>query len=354
MKAASTLKEDLIARTKAVSDLCRVEPNGAMRCVACAHRCLIHEGREGICKVRSHRGTEFRVPWGYVGALQVDPIEKKPFFHVSPGSLALSFGMLGCDFHCGYCQNWFNSQALRDPASTPIPETTSPEDLVKLAKLYGAKVLTSTYNEPLITSEWAVEIFKLARANGLKTSYVSNGNATPEVLEYIRPYVDFYKVDLKSFRDKPYRQLGGVLAHVQNAIRKIYEMGFWLEIVTLLIPGFNDDEGELKEMAEFLRDISPKIPWHINAYHQDYKMREPDNTSAAQLIRAGEVGKKAGLHFVYLGNLPGQLGTWENTYCPNCGKELLHRRGFRILSNVMAGNKCPYCSQVVPGCWSFN
>ena len=174
------------------------------------------------------------VPHGYVGALQLDPVEKKPFFHALPGSLAMSFGMLGCDFHCGYCQNWVTSQMLRDPDAAAPPRHTTPKELVDLAFKHGAPVVASSYNEPLITSEWAVAVFKEAKAHGLTTGYVSNGNGTPQVLEYLRPWVDLYKVDLKSFDDRHYRQLGGRLEPILDTIRRLHAMDFWVEIVTLV------------------------------------------------------------------------------------------------------------------------
>ncbi len=343
------LRHALESRT-AVGDLWKSEKNG-IRCFACGHRCFIPEGFDGICKVRSNRKGELRVPWGYVSGLQVDPVEKKPFFHVSPGSKALSFGMLGCDFHCSYCQNWFTSQALRDPEATARPESIEPIEIVELAQNHGAKILTSTYNEPLITSEWAVAIFKQARTRQMMTSYVSNGNTTPEVLDYIRPYVDCYKIDLKSFNDKHYRELGGVLSNVLDSIQRVYQMGFWLEIVTLIIPGFNDSPDELKRMTEFLASVSPEIPWHATAYHKDYKMTDPANTSVDSLLKAAEIGQSQGLKYIYLGNLPGQVGKWENTYCPNCESELVTRRGFHVLTNRMTQSKCPDCEYPIPGRW---
>src|SRR5258707_1632486 len=223
-----------------------------VRCFACGHCCKIPEGQPGVCKVRYNRGGCLFVPWGYVGGIQCDPIEKKPFFHAHPGALAYSFGMLGCDLHCGYCQNWVTSQALRDPNAVSSPLRASPEVLVKDALRQGARVLVSTYNEPLITSEWAVAIFKEAKAAGLITGFVSNGNGTPQVLEYIRPWIDLYKVDLKSFDDRHYHELGGRIGPILDSIRRIHQMGFWLSIVTLLIPGFNDSPDELRRLTEFV------------------------------------------------------------------------------------------------------
>jgi pyruvate formate lyase activating enzyme len=281
----------------------------------------------------------------------VDPVEKKPFFHALPGARALSFGMLGCDFHCGYCQNWVTSQALRDPAAVAPPQEMTPAELVRLAKRHAARIVTSTYNEPLITSEWAVEVFREAKAAGLVCSYVSNGNGTPEVLDYIQPYVSLYKVDLKGFRDRPYRDLGGTLERVLWTIRALHERGFWLEVVTLVVPGFNDSDEELRDIAAFLVSISPDIPWHVTAFHRDYKMTKHRDTGISGLLRAAEIGVAAGLHFVYAGNIPGSVGEWENTRCPGCRALLVERVGFHVLRNRIAAGRCPDCSRVIPGFW---
>jgi pyruvate formate lyase activating enzyme len=349
----STLKTVLETYTKE-GDLYEHLENGKLRCFACGHRCMIFDGLDGICRVRFNRGGKLLVPHGYVGALQLDPVEKKPFFHALPGSLAMSFGMLGCDFHCSYCQNWVTSQALRDSNAVAPPHRLGAEEFVTLSLEHGARIVTSTYNEPLITSEWAVEVFKIARSRGLKTSYVSNGNGTPEVLQYIKPWVDLYKVDLKSFQDRNYRKLGGLLNNVLDTIKRLYAMGFWLEIVTLVIPGFNDSNEELRDIAQFLAKISPDIPWHITAFHQDYKMTDPDNTPAATLLRAAEIGKSEGLHFIYAGNLPSRVGNWENTYCPGCGELVIERSGYRIrrMHLTPGAGACPRCSRPIPGVWN--
>jgi pyruvate formate lyase activating enzyme len=324
-----------------------------LRCFACGHRCPIAEGQAGVCKVRFNQGGKLYVPWGYVGGVQCDPIEKKPFFHVHPGALAYSFGMLGCDLHCSYCQNWVTSQALRDPHAVSFPLQASPELLVRDAIRQGAKVLVSTYNEPLITAEWAVEIFKKAKAAGLKTAFVSNGNGTPQVLEYIRPWIDFYKVDLKSFDDQHYRQLGGRIGPILETIRWLHDNGIWLEIVTLLIRGFNDGDDELKRLAEFVAGVSVEIPWHVTAFHSDYKMADTPDTRAEDLFRAAEIGKAAGLHFVYAGNLPGRVGDLEDTFCCRCGAGLIHRYGYLIKEyRITANGCCPDCGDAVPGRWA--
>lgn len=349
-----TLEDTLRQRTApAAPELCEKLPDGKIRCFACGHRCPVPEGRAGVCRVRFNVGGELRVPWGYVGALQCDPIEKKPFFHAYPGALAMSFGMLGCDFHCGYCQNWVTSQALRDPVSTEMASTTeiTPHQFVQLAKRQRAKVVTSTYNEPLITSEWAVALFREARAAGLTCSYVSNGNATEQVLEFIRPYVSLYKVDLKGFNDKRYRELGGQLKEVLRTIEMLHQKGFWVEIVTLVVPGFNDSNEELQQMAKFLVGVSPDIPWHITAFHPDYRMQDRDRTQARRLVTATEMGYEAGLRYVYAGNIPGGVGRYENTFCPGCGFAVIERFGFEILGNHLDGGKCPKCRTEIAGRW---
>src|SRR3982750_1057001 len=240
--------------------------NGDVQCFACGHRCLVKPGRDGVCRVRFNEDGTLLVPHGYVGALACDPIEKKPFFHVLPGSDALTFGMLGCDFHCGYCQNWVTSQMLRDPDAVAQATRIHPDQLVDLAIRNGAPVLASSYNEPLIASEWAVDVFKAARSRGLKCAYISNGNGTPQVLDFIRPPVDAYKVDLKTFNPKNYRQLGGVLENVTDTIRMLKERGFWVEIVTLVVPGFSDDPDDLQRMAEFIASVDPLMPWPMTAF----------------------------------------------------------------------------------------
>ena len=330
-------------------------PERAVRCFACGHRCLIREGRRGICQARFNTGGELRVPWGYVAALQSDPIEKKPFFHVLPGSNALTFGMLGCDFHCGYCQNWVTSQALRDPAadaSIGSVRKVTPAGMVEMAQRTKSSVVVSSYNEPLITSEWAVGIFKEAKAAGLMCAYVSNGNNTPEVMEYLRPYISAYKVDLKCMQEKNYHKLGGVLRNTLDGIKRAHEMGLWVEVVTLTIPGFNDSNEELWEAARFIAGVSKDIPWHVTAFHKDYKMTEPANTDTRTLLRGAEIGREAGLRYVYAGNLPGRVEEYENTCCSECSKLLIRRSGYTILEyHVSGAGSCPACGTQLPGLW---
>jgi pyruvate formate lyase activating enzyme len=302
--------------------------------------------------VRFNADGRLRVPYGYVGALQCDPVEKKPFWHVYPGSDALTFGMMGCDFHCPYCQNWVTSQALRDSASVaPIKETT-PEQLIEFARRQKARLVVSSYNEPLITAEWAVSVFQPAREAGFLCAFVSNGNATAETLDYLRPWIQAYKVDLKSFNDKRYRTLGGQLNHVTDTIRMVHERGIWLEVLTLVVPGFNNEETELRDMARFIASISPDIPWHVTAFHKDYKMTDPDNTTARDLLRAAEIGAEEGLNYIYAGNLPGKVGDWENTRCPQCHTTLIERTGYLVEAyHLSADGRCPKCQTRIPGVW---
>jgi len=352
--AVASLSRILEARMEegALGALYEKLPEDGVRCFACGHRCRIPEGLDGICRVRVNRGGRLYVPRGYVAGLQVDPIEKKPFFHVLPGAAALSFGMLGCDYHCSYCQNWLSSQALRDRAAQAPTRDVEAEQIVALAKRERAPVIVSTYNEPLITSEWAVEIFGLARKEGILCGYVSNGNGTPEVLSYLRPHVDLYKVDLKGFREGAYRELGGNLRTVLDTIVRLREMEFWVEIVTLLVPGFNDSPRELRELSAWIASVSPDIPWHVTAFHRDYNMTGPADATAEDLVRAAEIGKESGLRYVYAGNLPGCVGDLENTRCPSCRALIVERRGYRVLQvRLGAGGTCPGCATAIAGLW---
>jgi len=328
---------------------------GNLRCLACGHRCLISEGKRGICKVRYVRDGQLRVPWGYVAALQCDPVEKKPFFHVYPSSDALTFGMLGCDLHCSYCQNWFTSQSLRDADARGAAQPMSASQLVGLALRGRARLMVSSYNEPLITAEWAVAVFQEAVRAGLLCAFVSNGNATPEVLDYLRPWIGAYKIDLKSFDDRHYRTLGTTLDNVLDSIRMVHERGLWLEVVTLVIPGFNDAPEELRKAARFLASVSRDIPWHLTGFHPDYHMAETPATEVSALIAAAEIGAEEGLRFVYVGNRPGLVGPWENTRCPSCSETLIERHGYLVSSYRLTGEgACPRCGLAVPGIWPSN
>ncbi len=351
---AKTLEQILDARTRPGALYERLDDANNIRCFACGLRCLVREGRRGVCRVRFNDRGVLKVPWDYVAALQVDPTEKKPLFHVLPGSQSLTFGMLGCDLHCDYCQNWITSQALRDRAAGIGPTDVSATDIIQLALQRGARLVVSSYNEPLITSEWAVEVFKQAKQHGLCTSFVSNGNATPEVLDYLRPWLDVFKVDLKTMSDRKYRKLGGVLNHILDAIRLTSQRGFWVEVVTLVVPGFNDSDDELRDAAEFIASVSTHIPWHVIAFRKNYKMIDPADTKPHDLKRAAAIGREAGLEFVYAGNLPGGLDGLENTYCPGCQALLIERSGLTIERDNLSptGGRCPDCGTAIAGIWT--
>jgi pyruvate formate lyase activating enzyme len=326
---------------------------GGLRCVACAHRCKLQPGQRGVCQLRFNEEDKLKVPFGYIAGLQCDPVEKKPFFHFYPGASVLTFGMLGCNFHCDFCQNWSTSQTRRDPAATVSVRPITPEDICALARARGSRAVVSSYNEPLITAEWGAEIFRAARAAGLACAMVSNGQATMEAMDYLRPHLSALKVDLKCFDPIKYRRLGGQFEAVTETIREAWRRGIWLEIVTLLIPGFNDAEAELRALTEFIAAVNPDIPWHVTAFHPDYRRTDGRATRATELIRAARIGKQAGLRYIYAGNLPGKTHGLENTDCPRCGTVLIEREGFDLLSRRLSPDgHCPNCNETIPGRWA--
>ncbi len=351
MRSATDILDALTTRGELVETL----PEGTLRCLACAHHCKIAAGKRGICQVRSNQSGELRVPWGYVAGAAIDPIEKKPFAHFLPGSDALTFGMLGCNLRCDFCQNWFSSQTLRDPEAeggVGSIQKVEPAQLVRHAVRGGAAIIASSYNEPLITTEWAVEIFKLAIKEGIKCVYVSNGFASPQVLDYLKPVLSGFKVDLKSMQESQYKALGARLQPVLDSIVKARQLGLWVEVVTLVIPGFNDDSAELWDAARFIASTSADIPWHVTAYHPQYRHEAPP-TSVEILQRAADIGQEAGLHYVYAGNLPGRVGSLEDTFCPKCTKLLVKRRGYTVHEyHISADGKCPQCGTAIAGIWT--
>ncbi len=336
----------------AAPSLYRSEADGSVYCLACAHQCHIKPEHVGVCRVRFNRNGALHAPGGYVAGLQADPIEKKPFYHVLPGSDALSFGMLGCNFHCNFCQNWVSSQIRDNEAMFRHMRSCSAKEITKVAVTRGAPVVISTYNEPLITADWAAEVFDAAKAEGLLCGFVSNGFASREVLEFLRPRMDMYKVDLKCFSDASYRALGGRLQPVLDTIAWLATSGLWLEVVTLVVPGFNDSKAELDGIARFLAQLSPDIPWHVTAFYPNYKLTDRPPTSRALLDRAYDAGKSAGLRYVYAGNMAGQVADREHTFCHACGALLIERSGFHVLRNQMRDGHCPDCDAAIPGRWN--
>jgi len=330
---------------------------GMVQCTLCPFNCKIPKGGVGRCSTRiNYEGVLHSLVYGDPTGLQIDPIEKKPFYHFLAGANALTFGMLGCNLRCGYCQNWLTSQALREEGTGHLAEylrKITPEALVEYGVQSGAEVVASSYNEPLISSEWAREIFKLAGKSGLRQVYISNGFATKEVLDFLGSNLQGFKVDLKTMQPDHYRELGGDLQPVLDSILYAHQLGLWVEIVTLLVPGFNDSESELQEMAAFIHSVSPEIPWHVTAFRPDYKMLDKPRTAHQQIINAVEIGYKEGLQYVYGGNMPGSLGKFEHTYCHHCQALLIKRRGFSIQDyHITPEGLCQVCKTKIPGIWS--
>ena len=349
----ATLKDVLAARTREGELYHRLD-NDWVHCYACGHNCPIPEGALGVCKVRFNEGGRLLVPWGYVGGVQCDPIEKKPFFHVHPGALAYSFGMLGCDLHCGYCQNWVTSQALRDPQAVAPPLDVTPERSCATRVERGAKIIVSTYNEPLITSEWAVAIFKEARAAGLMTGFVSNGNGTPGVLEYLRPWIDVYKVDLKSFDDRHYRELGGRLQPILDTIRRLHGMGVWVEIVTLLIPGFNDSDDELKRLTEF---VAERLARHPVARHGVSRRLQDDRARRTRRRRCCCARPRSARRPACATCTPAicraRSATSRTRTARSAASCSIERYGYLIRGyHLTPAGACPACGTQIPGRWS--
>ncbi len=285
----------------------------------------------------------------------VDPIEKKPFFHIMPGAKTLSYGMLGCNFKCPFCQNHAISQISDDSDYIEYFHDIKPSQIIDYALNQNAKIIVSTYNEPLITSEFSLEIFKLAAKKQIKSAYVSNGYASQEALDFIMPHLDFINIDLKTFNSENYsRIIGGKLENVLRTIKKAYEMGAWIEIVTLLIKDFNTDDAQLHSMAEFIANISSDIPWHITAFHPNYKMLGAPPTDELIIRKAFNIAKEKGLKYIYAGNI--QSSDMENTYCFGCGHLLVERNyysieNFNVKPDRERAGKCPKCGASIAGIW---
>jgi pyruvate formate lyase activating enzyme len=331
-----------------MSSLFYLEDDSRIRCVSCGHRCLIAEGASGICGVRQNVSGDLLVPRNFVAAKKIMPVEINTVYHVRPGKKSLIFGMFGCDMHCGYCQNWKISQAPRESRSME-PEPVTPQSLIEEAIAEGCEVICSAFNEPLITSEWANEVFAEAKRRKLVTMFVSDGNATPEVLRYLRPHLDVYRIDLKAGTEENYHQLGGRLSVVLQSMREAYELGFWVEAVSLLVPYFNDHPSEIRFMAAAVAQISPDIPWHVNAFLPNYKMTERPPTSFQILNLAAGIGYGKGLKYVYIGNLAGS--PLENTYCPECKNVLIERTNYSVTNCAVMNGSCPQCGYRIPGIW---
>lgn len=323
---------------------------GRVSCALCAHRCVVHPGKFGICGVRQNlEGKLVTHAYGEVIAAHVDPIEKKPFHHFLPGTTSFSIATIGCNFRCAFCQNWEISQAsARDGAAGGLE--LMPEDVVREALTRGCRSISYTYTEPTIFFEYARDTARIARGKGLRNTFVTNGYMTAEALEESRLWLDAANIDLKAFKDETYKKVCQArLQPVLDSIRLMKKLGIWVEITTLVVPGLNDGDDELAGIARFIVSVDPDIPWHISRFHPDYKYVETGATPVATLERAFAAGKREGLRFIYVGNVWGQS---EDTHCPSCGRPLIRRQGFRVLENKARDGKCPHCGAGIPGVFS--
>ena len=315
-----------------------------VRCNICNNRCSPLPGKRGKCGVRENQGGKlYSLVYGKAVANYVDPVEKKPLFHFYPGSRAYSIGTVGCNFCCMFCQNWEISQ-VRNGAITG--RNLLPEEVVDEAIASGCQSVAYTYTEPTIFYEYAFDSSRIAHKKGLKNLFITNGYISEEALKAIAPYLDAANIDLKSMNDHFYRNIcRAKLQPVLENIKLYYKLGVWIEITTLVIPGHNDSPEELRDIAEFIKDINPDIPWHISRFYPAYRMSDVSPTSLSTIRKAVDVGKAAGLRYVYEGN----IGEGENTYCPHCGKLLIERHGFAVTKDVIKDGNCPYCGESIPG-----
>jgi pyruvate formate lyase activating enzyme len=327
-----------------------------VRCNLCAHRCTIAPGRKGVCLVRENReGTLYTLVYGIPLSQAVDPIEKKPLFHFYPGSTAFSIATAGCNFRCDFCQNADISQMPRDRGQI-LGRQAAAEDVVRAAQRYGSQSIAYTYTEPTIFFEYSYDIARLAHAAGIASVYVTNGYMTREMLEMFQgvtsdhePWLDAANVDLKAFRDETYKKVCGArLQPVLDSLKAMKELGVWVEVTTLVVPDMNDSEAELGDIARFIAvELGAETPWHVSRFHPDYQMQDRGPTPAATLQRAYELGRDAGLRYVYVGNLPG--AHLEDTLCPNCGQTVIGRWGFQVTQRRIRDGKCTNCGTAIDG-----
>lgn len=321
---------------------------GRTVCALCSHRCDLAPGKFGVCGVRENRGGRLMTHvYGEVIAAHVDPIEKKPFFHFWPGSTSFSIATVGCNFRCPFCQNWQISQAAKKGRAAERGEELSPERIVRIALDRGCRSISYTYTEPTVFFEYAYDTAKLAHEAGLANNFVTNGFMTAEALETIRPYLDAANVDLKAFREETYEKVCRArLGPVLDSIRLMRRLGIWVEVTTLVVPGLNDSDAELDDIARFIAGVDPDMPWHISRFHPDYKYTEAGSTPVDALRRAFAIGCRAGLRYVYIGNVSGE---GEVTYCPRCFRPLIQRRGFRVEADRVREGACPDCRTPIAG-----
>jgi len=322
-----------------------------VRCFLCNHRCMIKNGKRGICFVRENReGTLYSLVYGKVISMNIDPIEKKPLFHFLPESTSFSIATVGCNFHCLHCQNFSISQYPKEHGGEIPGQYVSPEAIVEATLRYGCKSISYTYTEPTIFMEYAYDCAKLAHEKGIKNVFVSNGYTGPEATTTIAPYLDGNNIDLKGDSEHYKKICGARLEPVLETIKLMKELGVWVEVTTLVIPDHNDSEEGLRNIAEFIKSVDPFIPWHVTQFYPTHKLTDKPRTPIKTLRRAREIGFEVGLKYVYEGNVPGEGG--ENTYCHNCKKLIIRRYGFSILENRIRNGKCSECGVEIKGVWS--
>lgn len=322
--------------------------NARLHCYLCSHHCKIADQKFGLCGVRQNLGgLLYSHVYAKPIAMHVDPIEKKPLYHFFPGSSSFSIATFGCNFRCGFCQNWDISQARVSDGQALGKEEVPAQEIVEAAIENGCKSISYTYSEPTIFFEYALDIARLAKEKGLYNNFVTNGFMTKECLEMIKPWLDAANVDLKFFNDDSYRKTcGGRLAPVLDSIKLMHDLGVWVEVTTLVIPQENDSPEELKKIAEFIAGVDKNMPWHISRFHPDYRFDEHPDTPLETLEKAASLGREAGLKFIYLGNV---FGKGNDTYCWHCKKLLIHREVFSVLENHVKDGKCAFCRQEIAG-----
>ena len=323
-----------------------------VQCRVCEHYCTLAPGEWGQCGVRvNQEGLLYLTVYGEAVAAHIDPIEKKPLFHFLPAAQAFSIGTYGCNFSCRWCQNWQISQVRKRKPEENLGERLSPAQIVQFCQQKGIEAIAYTYNEPTVFFEYSYDTAKLAHQKGIKNVYVSNGFMTAEALDLLIPYLDGINVDLKGFNERLYREYCGArLAPIKrNIAHLVQETDVWTEVTTLVIPELNDSDTELRSVAEWLVSIDPGIPWHVTAFYPTHQLRDRDRTPPQTLKRAYQIGKEAGLQYVYVGNLPDP--TRENSYCPNCETLLIKRAGYRTRTYWSEPGRCPQCGTKIPGVW---
>ena len=333
------------------AELYVADAGGAARCLACAHGCVIAPGGRGACGVRTNRDGELFAPFGYVARRYVRAVETNTVFHVAPGAQALTFGMYGCDLRCPYCHNHQLSQALRDGSTEEHPTAMDADALVGEALAAGCSVLCAAYNEPLVSAEWTRAVFERARRRGLLTVLVSDGHSTSEALTYMRPVTDVFRVDLKAHSEDAYKRLGGRLAPVLRSIALARDLGYWVEVVTLVVPGLNQEASAVASIGDALRAIDPAIPWHLNAFVPKYRLRQVPPADPLFLMLAAGAAYAAGSRFVYVGNTRA-CAELAHTHCPECHTVVIRRLDYATLENRLKAGHCPACGYELPGLWT--